>query len=214
VISVLYASMLKEVQLSPATAPATTTASPSSSATTATGTTSTTLRDGHPALNDIIVSIPIIVRTEASSPLAALSTLGSKLLHLGRSFDPSALHALTQQRDRLLVDCKVIHLEADDVLDPLKDLDVVLGDEGDGFTGSTGTSRTTYAMDVVFRVGRHVIVLCAPSVVTRRSRYPRTITRSTMGISRPLLATSVATRILLPPDLNLLSDPRRCDWLS
>lgn len=33
------------------------------------------------------------------------------------------------------------------------------------------------------------------------------MTKSTNGISRPLAATSVATKIFLPPDLNLFKAP-------
>lgn len=39
------------------------------------------------------------------------------------------------------------------------------------------------------------------------------MTRSTAGMSRPRLATSVAIRIWRAPDLNLLSAPRRFGWL-
>lgn len=42
--------------------------------------------------------------------------------------------------------------------DTLKNLNVVLRDESDGFTGTTCTGSTTDTVDVVFRICRHVVV--------------------------------------------------------
>jgi hypothetical protein len=67
-------------------------------------------------------------------------------------------HTFEQQHRRGFLALKLGHLKSDELFDPLEQFHVVLGDESHGTTGTTCASRATHAMDVIFRMGRDVVV--------------------------------------------------------
>ena len=78
--------------------------------------------------------------------------------HLHRGFPGGLGDPLSEHGHGFLVHGVPVHLFAQDPLDPLEQLDVVLRDERDGFPRSTGTGRSTDPMDVLFRVRGDVVV--------------------------------------------------------
>ena len=65
---------------------------------------------------------------------------------------------LLQDHDAFLGCGELFHLLAEQLLQPLEHLDIILGDEGDGFAGTLGTRRSTHAMNVGLRIGGNIKV--------------------------------------------------------
>ena len=126
------------------------------------------------------------------------------------------VHALAQQRDLLLVRRPLLHALARHRLDALHELDVVLRHERDRLARAARARGASHAVDVVLRVCRDVVVDDGVDVWDIEATGKQTLeaVNTEAEGSTDRLATSVATRTLRPPLLNLASAPNRALWLS
>ena len=105
----------------------------------------------------------VVVRVAAFS-LATTATARLVLLLLGHLLDlylGESLrfgHTLLQHHDLIVLGLVERHLLADEVLDALEELDIVLCDERDGASGAAGARRSTHAVNVVLGVSGYVEV--------------------------------------------------------
>lgn len=78
--------------------------------------------------------------------------------HLHRRLPCRLRDPISKHRDRFLVYRVSVHLLPQDPFDTLKQLDIVLGDQGDGFTRSTCSGSTTDSMDVFLGMSGDIVV--------------------------------------------------------
>jgi hypothetical protein len=106
----------------------------------------------------VIVSIRIIPAPVAFPTTFTALSLGGIVLHLHRCGSRSLGDSRGKHGQGLLIHVKGVHLFADDALDSLEDFDVILSDQGNGLSGSPGSSSSTDSMNVILGMCRHIVV--------------------------------------------------------